>query len=393
MVLRRVRAEEKDRARLLDIVKRIGRSAGAERQLHAGRRRRMTYPSAAIDVVGSNDNACEFLGQVVFLVRSAGRSENSDAVGTKFGGDLPQPIGHEPDCFIPRCGLPISVTANHRRRDAIRSVNKVQPVAPLRAQMTSVDDTFHRRPSGNQSSVSDPDVQLAARATVGANRANLVLRRTLGKCLLISQRAGGASINTSAATHAVAIQQTGSTGGANFRGCSAIPGAPHILPGDLFANPHAAEAGNALRHVHMNAWMGIVDAFWACAAEQLTFEPVFPNQAVERCRRIALDRRCGIFLDEQAQKCSSKFIDFGGMRANRHAVGHRRRASGNRTRLPRDIDDTKSAGPDRRQAWVVAQRRQFNSLAAHCGEDRHAGCTLHGLLINGHLKHEFSSRA
>src|SRR5690242_3313329 len=99
MVLRWVRAEEKDRACLLDSVTRPARSTGAARPLHAGRRWRMTYPSAAINVVRSNDDARKFLGQVVFLVRSAGRSENSDAVGTKFGRNLPQPLGHEPDCF------------------------------------------------------------------------------------------------------------------------------------------------------------------------------------------------------------------------------------------------------------------------------------------------------
>ena len=81
MVFRRVGPAEEKCARLLDIIERIRSRAGAEHRFHRRGGRRMTDARATIHIVCAENNAREFLREIIVLVRPARRAEHAHAVG------------------------------------------------------------------------------------------------------------------------------------------------------------------------------------------------------------------------------------------------------------------------------------------------------------------------
>jgi hypothetical protein len=85
----------------LDVVERVRRQTGAKRPLERRRARRVADARAAVDVVRPDDGACEFLREVVLLVRRACGPKDPDAIGAIAIDQRAEPLGDEPTRFVP----------------------------------------------------------------------------------------------------------------------------------------------------------------------------------------------------------------------------------------------------------------------------------------------------
>ena len=71
----------------------VGGSTCTKRALHTECSRRVVYPGTTVDVVGTDDRTNEFLHQIILFIRTTGRRDTGDAVGSVFffdGGQLLQ---------------------------------------------------------------------------------------------------------------------------------------------------------------------------------------------------------------------------------------------------------------------------------------------------------------
>lgn len=132
------------RCRALNVVEGIRRRAGAEHSLHRGGGGRVADARATVDVVRPEDDAREFLRDVIFLIRRARRAEHADAVRPVRGDDFAQPRGNVRGHFFPRHCAPRAAVANHRLGDAIREMRELEGVAAFRAKVAFVHGRIER---------------------------------------------------------------------------------------------------------------------------------------------------------------------------------------------------------------------------------------------------------
>ena len=61
-----------------------GSTCTTKRTLHTECSRRVANPGTTVDVVGTDDRTNEFLHQIILFIRTAGRRDTGDAVGSVF---------------------------------------------------------------------------------------------------------------------------------------------------------------------------------------------------------------------------------------------------------------------------------------------------------------------
>ena len=118
----------------LDVGQAVGRRSGPERRPHAGGRRRVAHPRAAVHVVGAETGAEPLLEEVVLLVGALGRRETAHAVGAVLVGRFPELAGRQIDGLLPgdlleptrdttqRSGHPIRILVQSLERRALASI-------------------------------------------------------------------------------------------------------------------------------------------------------------------------------------------------------------------------------------------------------------------------------
>ena len=164
--------------RLLDVVERVGRRAGAEHRLERGCARGVAHARATIDVVRAEHDPRELLREVVVLVGGARRSEHADAgraVTLQQALEVPRDVpdraaSHETSSHRPS-------RADHRAGDAIVGVHEPVRVSTLHAEMPLAHRRVEHRAEPRRFAGRASRRQLAADTAVWARRARPLLRR------------------------------------------------------------------------------------------------------------------------------------------------------------------------------------------------------------------------
>src|SRR5437868_7163036 len=122
-----------------------------------------------IDVRGAESFACEFLEEIVFLVRSTIRTDEAERVravasvdGLKFGRSRLRG-------FFPGNGKKLVALANHRLLDAIRMFREIETETALDAQEVAVDATHVAVVGTDNFVIANAERSLTAVRTVRAN--------------------------------------------------------------------------------------------------------------------------------------------------------------------------------------------------------------------------------
>nr|VFK23199.1 MAG: hypothetical protein BECKLPF1236A_GA0070988_103732 [Candidatus Kentron sp. LPFa] len=217
----------------------------------------MAHPRAAVDVVGADDRAHEFLHEVVFLIGGAGGRNTGDGVGSarlfdalEFGDDAP--IGRFPGYLSE---FPI-VALDERRTQAIGVIEKFEGVTSFKTCMATVDFGIQGRPDGDDLVIGYGYRQVAAHAAIGANGPNYLFR--LGRFGLehIEDGCRGASLRAGATTDAIGLRE----GLIHSLGDMAMETSSrhgeHELPLHLVAGPNAAVAMDAFGEIGSEIRMG-----------------------------------------------------------------------------------------------------------------------------------------
>jgi hypothetical protein len=155
--------------------------------------------------------------------------------------------------------MPFAIPTNHRPCNAIGRVSEVQAITPFDAEVSFVDWCIHHGARRDKSALPSADEHFASRTAIGADGADLQLPRAGGQHAFVGQCAGRTGVHAGAAAHAVAVSQVGLVGRPDFGAIAAVPCAPHVIAGYFVADAYAPKARNALRHVYMDAGVGIVN--------------------------------------------------------------------------------------------------------------------------------------
>src|SRR5579864_8406078 len=164
------------------------------------------------------------------------------------------------DRILPGHPLPLAAALpDHRMRDPVRGMHKIECVPAFYAQMPAAYRCIHRRPHGNQAVVRDTRLHLAARATVGTGGPRPRRRWGTVEHVLVLQSARGAGIHACATGDATAFPKLDVLVRDNAGCAASIPDVPYKLALELGANPHATIAVDAPRHLNLNVRVRIVD--------------------------------------------------------------------------------------------------------------------------------------
>ena len=103
MVFSGVGAGQQNHVRLFNIPDCVCHRSASECRGQTGHSGGMSETRAMIDIVCFNRRPCEFLHNVVFLIRYPGRCKDSYAVGTVFSLYFAELSGCKRERFIPGC--------------------------------------------------------------------------------------------------------------------------------------------------------------------------------------------------------------------------------------------------------------------------------------------------
>ena len=220
MVRGRLRADDDDDVRVLDLVEARRDRAGADTFEQRRHRRGVAKPGTVIDVVGAEAGAHELLKEVRLFVRSLGRAEAGERARAMPVPNLPQALSRAVERFLPARfpevgqrirrvdvdigGLRRVLPADQRRRQPVGMTHVVEAEAALDAEPAVV---------GRAVLAVDPEDlvvlhvegELAADAAIGADALDLLGRRLLADLPGRHEGAGRAGLHAFAAGDAGAL--------------------------------------------------------------------------------------------------------------------------------------------------------------------------------------------
>src|SRR5919106_5477987 len=228
MRLGRVRPDDEEEARVLDLGDRIAARSSAQRPDQAVKSRSVSGGLAGVDGVRPDSRSRQLLDEVVLLVREPRGREEADGLRAVTLHHASEPGRGSLDRVLPRRRVELAVlAADERLREAVGVVDEVEREASLDAQVALVREVFVLR-----SDLDDVprlgievEVDLAADSTEGAVRPHL-LERALGASgallELLVDRAGRAHGEAAAAELALGVEPGEAPGGDDPR----VPTAP-----------------------------------------------------------------------------------------------------------------------------------------------------------------------
>ena len=195
MVLGGIRTAYDDGACPLDVVEGVRRRPGAEDRPECSRARRVAHPRATVDVVGSEHDPRELLGDVVVLVGRARGSEHGDArraVLLQQALEVPRDML---DGRIPGDLLPATGVADHRAGDPVAGVHEPVRVPALHAEMALAHRRVEHGACRDDLPVVSPDLELTADAAIRAHRPRPSLHVPDLEHRPVGERAGRARVD------------------------------------------------------------------------------------------------------------------------------------------------------------------------------------------------------
>ena len=194
-----------------DLVERVGEGAGADAEAEGGDGGGVAEAGAVVDVVGAEDDAGEFLEEVVVLVEALGGAVDGEGVGAVGVADLGEAAGDVVEGFVPGGAAPAAgaslAGANEGVGEAVVALGVVPAEAALDAEPALVDGVILGRHGVGDLTAADVDFEPAADAAEGAGGFDdavvlddaLLLEFPLGAAL---EGAGGAYLDAVAAIDA-----------------------------------------------------------------------------------------------------------------------------------------------------------------------------------------------
>lgn len=334
-------ADDQDAVGGIQIGDGIGGGTGAEGALQAQGGGRMTHPRAAIDVVGADDGAHEFLHEVVFFIGGAGRRDAGDGVraarlfdALEFGDDAP--IGRFPG-YLPE--LPI-VALDERRAQAIRVIEKFEGVTSFKTCMATVDFGIQGRADGDDLVIGYGHRQVAADAAIGADGPGYLVGLGRLGFEYIGDGSRGAGCRAGATTDAIGLRE----GLIHSLGDMAMETSSrhgeHELPLHLVAGPHAPVTMDAFGQIGTQIGMGGVFAMvtpLTCQMIATAGIPDLPDSHLGRhplqlaiAVRLAGETIQGMIGEHQFDDIAPQTLYIGGMGVDILAFPDRRVTGGHR---------------------------------------------------------------
>ena len=367
----RVRADQEQGLRVLDLADAVGHGAGAERQGEAGDGGRVAGGRALVHVVRAAGGARQLLREVVLLVRAAAGTEDRDAVRAVPLADFPHPLSDERERLVPRRLAERAVLADQRLGQALGRMDELEPEAPLHAQVAVVRHAARFAGDAHDAAAARVDVQvhLAARAAIRARGPDLDqllgAAAALGGALV--ERGGRARADALAAQLAGALVERDVEGGADLHGQGAAAQRERLGHDHLGADLDAALAPDAFRRIVLDALVagGVVRLArrrhdrGEARLGRLVFVGVILQQAIAVL--VATGAGDAVLAEEEFERVLPRRADGVGLSADGHA-GHRHaRAGGVHAGLALDLDEAQPARAGRRQARIVAEMRDAES--------------------------------
>jgi len=107
---------------------------------------------------------------------------------------------------------------------------------------------------------------------------------------------------------------------------STVPRSPNESPGHFFADSYATKTVDALRHIDVDARVGLIDKLRLCCPAEFILQPVIPNRPLKVIRWTVREGLFRVVACQQANLRSAQMFDFCRMRENFHSVRHQGRA-------------------------------------------------------------------
>ena len=227
----------------------VGGSTGSEGALHTKCSRRVAYPGTTVDVVGTDDRSNEFLHQIILFIRTAGRRDTGDAVGSVFFFDGGQLLCNEVKGFFPGGFHQFSVLTNERCADTILMVVETEGIASFQTGMSAVHFCIVRCLDTLDLSVNGRYFQVTSHSTIGTHSTGHFCSHYTLAFKHIADGAGGAGLCTGTAAHAVTFKEADITAFDDVVVKSATGHAQYELSLYFIAGTHTAIAVDALAEI------------------------------------------------------------------------------------------------------------------------------------------------
>ena len=227
----------------------VGGSTCTKRTLHTECSRRVAYPGTTVDVVGADDRTNEFLHQVILFIRTTGRRDTGDAVGSVFFFDGGQLLCNEVKGFFPGGFHQFSVLTNERCADTILMVVETEGIASFQTGMSAVHFCIVRCLDTLDLSVNGRYFQVTSHSAIGTHSAGHFCSHHTLAFEHIADGAGGAGLCTGTAAHAVTFKEADITAFDDVVVKSATGHAQYELSLYFIAGTHTAIAVDALAEI------------------------------------------------------------------------------------------------------------------------------------------------
>ena len=269
-----VGASHDDGACQFDVVEAGAGGTGPRGVPQRGRGRRVADTGAAVDVVRADDRPGQLLEQVARLVGRPRRGQGAERVRTVLGAQRREALGEPGDRRLPGDRSQLArATAEERLGDPVGGRLPSVGVAPLEAEVTAVHDGVGDTSHAGDPSAGDRHLYAAADPAVPTGRDRYASGRSPVKPVAISDRAGGARVDTCPARHAVAVGESLAGTSDELRARTAPLDAVDEAPLDLLACAHAAAARDAGIGPEPQVRMAVVDRARAPSAAGSGLDP------------------------------------------------------------------------------------------------------------------------
>ena len=262
----------------------IGGGAGAQCLLHAPGGGSVTDARAAVDIVGADHRAHEFLHQVVFFVGAACRRNTGDGVRPVLVANGVQSVRDEIQRLVPVALRQFTVFPDQRRAQTVGGVDEFEGVAAFQTSVAVTGGRIFRAADGDHPAVFHLDFEIAAHAAVGADRASDVLALAGFGAIPVIQGVGGAGLHAAPAGHAAGAGKIGLRALNDVAVDAATLHGEDELALDFVAGAHAAVTMNTFGRVEAD--IGMLLLFPAALPPRrvaTAANAIFPEKALKRC--------------------------------------------------------------------------------------------------------------
>jgi len=296
-------------------------------------------------------------------------------------------------------------------------VREVEGIAAFHAQMSLADGRIEHGLYLHDASVARADIHFASDSAVGARCPCPIRRNSMFQDGLVLQCASRACIDTRAATDAGAGEQ-GRSIGHDARVVPTTGDMPDKLSLHLVADPHAAEAVDAARHVGSQIRMSEIrkpraearrnieirigfgsraSGFFGISDFGFRTYPVMPHPPMKLLFRPALHGFRWVLLRQQFEQRAPSLLNLGRVRFNLHPVIDGCGAGGDELVKLAHLDEAKPARARGFEAVIVAKGWNFRARQAAGIKDRGMGRRFNSSTVDDESYHAsrwaFTTRA